>query len=55
MNELNPCRECNGKAILKKIYKTNSVYFIKCVNCGKQRGLWQTVELATEAWNKRSE
>ena len=53
--KLKPCRECNGKGIIKKLYKTTSIYFIKCVNCGKQSGLWQTEELAIKAWNERTE
>ena len=53
MAELKPCPFCGGEA---KPIKIDGEWYIKCGNyCCEQSVLYEDVEMAIEAWNRRAE
>jgi Lar family restriction alleviation protein len=51
MTELKPCPFCGGKAETYDYYFNE--WYIGCVECSCDLGVFDTKEEAIEAWNKR--
>lgn len=53
-NELKPCENCGGKAILTGgCFPLDVKYYVICTKCQKSTELLNTEDQAVAAWNRR--
>lgn len=52
-NKLRPCPFCGSHRIqINRIYYTNEAY-LRCKDCGIEQSLYDSLDEAIEAWNRR--